>query len=469
MLFSTQSQQSQNLVEGEALPCSFVRFIFAASGWHQLAVSAISVAVFLLDAAPIETQRRIIDAAVKGGTASTILTLIAAQCALIVAFALSKLVMNVYRAWLGESAMRALRVLVEERLARTDVPEDHPNSGTGLAMIFAEADDVGAFVGSSISEPIVEAGFLISVFAYLAALESRMALLSLAVLAPQFVFVPLMQRAINRRVARRTQTLRQFGNDMLAAVPFIGNGRNVERLDEVFALDMGVIKLKFSLNFLMKSYLFVRQHPCSRHWQPARHSRASRDRDGDHLSLGDGKGRRSVERRGRLGAEFLGCGREVRADRAGHRNDRWRRGAETKSVPGEGQDFGRLKTTPMHSLRREGARARRGCARWRSRVPGRRGLHRQGLHRFRQPPNAQPPVRTAMRRYAIRPAPSGSCWTFAELSRAACAPLWRSPGNPALRGGTGSLTDVLKALAQRSSGTLGGSVLPGWPWIRATS
>lgn len=251
MLFSTQSQQSQNLVEGEALPCSFVRFIFAVSGWHQLAVSAISVAVFLLDAAPIETQRRIIDAAVKGGTASTILTLIAAQCALIVAFGLSKLVMNVYRAWLGESATRALRVLVEERLARTDVPEDQPNSGTGLAMIFAEADDVGAFVGSSISEPIVEAGFLISVFAYLAALESRMALLSLAVLAPQFVFVPLMQRAINRRVARRTQTLRQFGNDMLAAVPFIGNGRNVERLDEVFALDMGVIKLKFSLNFLM--------------------------------------------------------------------------------------------------------------------------------------------------------------------------------------------------------------------------
>lgn len=98
--------------------------------------------------------------------------------------------------------------------------------------------------------PIVELGFLVSVFAYLATLESSLMLLSLVVLAPQFTFVPLMQRAINRRVTHRTQVLRQFGDDMLKALPLSGDNRNVERLDEVFALDMGVLELKFSLNFL---------------------------------------------------------------------------------------------------------------------------------------------------------------------------------------------------------------------------
>lgn len=251
MFFSAISQRSQVLVEAKALPRSFVRFIFAATGWHQLAVSAISIAVFLLNAAPIETQRRIIDAAVKGGSASTVLSLIIAQCVIIVAFGLSKLLMNIYRAWLGECATRALRVLVEGRIEQAEATQDHSASGTGLAIIYAEADDVGSFVGSSISAPIVELGFLVSVFAYLAALDGRLMLLSVVVLSPQFVFVPLMQRAINQRVKRRTQVLRQFGDDMLKALPSIGNSRNVERLNEVFALDMGVLQLKFSLKFLM--------------------------------------------------------------------------------------------------------------------------------------------------------------------------------------------------------------------------
>lgn len=238
-------------MEAKALPHSFVGFIFAATGWHQLAVSVISIAVFLLNAAPIETQRRIIDAAVKGGSASTVLSFVIAQCVIIVAFGLSKLLMNIYRAWLGECATRALRVVVERRIERAEATQDHSTSGTGLAIIFAEADDVGSFVGSSISAPIVELGFLVSVFAYLAALDGHLMLLSAAVLSPQFVFVPLMQRAINQRVMLRTQVLRQFGDDALKALPVVGNNRNVERLDEVFVLDMGVLQLKFSLKFLM--------------------------------------------------------------------------------------------------------------------------------------------------------------------------------------------------------------------------
>lgn len=252
MAFSHPARRSLLLADTASLPASFYGFVLREGGWHQGLVCLVSVAVFLLNAAPIELQRRIIDLAVKDGAISAILMLIAANGALILAFGLLKLLMNVYRAWLGESATLTLRMIVESRLRGRDrEAQDHTGSGTGLSMILAEADDVGAFVGSSISLPVVEAGFLISVFIYLTGLDVRMTLLSLAVLLPQFVFVPIMQKAINRRVASRTLILRRFGSGLISMAPAAPDDSGVAPLDAVFMLDIGIFKLKFSLNFLM--------------------------------------------------------------------------------------------------------------------------------------------------------------------------------------------------------------------------
>ncbi len=230
------------------LPPSLLRFVLSSGGWHQAAICILSVAVFLLDTAPIEIQRRIIDTAVHAGSVHAILMLVALQLAVIVIYGLAKLAMNVYRAWLGECATRDLRLVVTERLERIGAESPNLGNGTGLAMILAEADDIGAFVGSSLSLPVVEIGFLASVFVYLAFLDLGMMAASLLILAPQFVFVPLMQRAINRRVAQRTRILRRFGDEILSPSRA---GSSAPRLDEVFAVDVGVFEIKFSLNFLM--------------------------------------------------------------------------------------------------------------------------------------------------------------------------------------------------------------------------
>ena len=234
--------------QASPLPSSLLRFVLLSGGWHQAAVCALSIFVFLLNAAPIETQRRIIDAAVHLGSARAILTLIALQIGLVLAFGLAKLAMNVYRAWLGECATRDLRLVVTQRLEQADEEGSDLANGTGLAMIRAEADDIGGFVGSSLSLPIVEIGFLASVFIYLAFLDLRMMGASLLILAPQFVFVPLMQRAINRRVAQRTRLLRRFGDEILSPSKAESSA---PKLDEVFAVDIGIFEIKFSLNFLM--------------------------------------------------------------------------------------------------------------------------------------------------------------------------------------------------------------------------
>lgn len=247
-LIAAISEPPRTHVQALRLPSSFLRFVLLSGGWHQAAVCALSVGVFLLNAAPIETQRRIIDTAVHVGSIRTILTLVALQIGLVLSYGLAKLAMNVYRAWLGECATRDLRLVVTQRLEHTSEAASDLANGTGLAMILAETDDIGAVVGSSLSLPIVEIGFLASIFVYLAFLDLRMMGASLLILAPQFVFVPLMQRAINRRVAQRTRLLRRFGDEILSPSK---TASSAPRLDEVFVIDIGVFEIKFSLNFLM--------------------------------------------------------------------------------------------------------------------------------------------------------------------------------------------------------------------------
>jgi ABC-type multidrug transport system fused ATPase/permease subunit len=251
-MFRRPSAASSRMALEERLPGTFLEFIWRVSGWNQIGVSLLSVAVFLLHATPIELQRRIIDLAVKGGTVRAILILIAVQAAVVIAFGLLKLLMNVYRGWISEGATRALRLALDARLAaRPTAVMRSAMDGVGVSVVLAESDDVGAFVGSSVSVPIVEIGFLLTVFSYLATLQIWLALLSFVVLLPQLVFVPMLQRAINRRISKRIVLLRQVGAEILVAEPRRDRAAQTDRIDVVFHLNVAVYRLKFTMNFLM--------------------------------------------------------------------------------------------------------------------------------------------------------------------------------------------------------------------------
>jgi ABC-type bacteriocin/lantibiotic exporter with double-glycine peptidase domain len=80
-----------------------------------------------------------------------------------------------------------------------------------------------------------------------------MALAAFSVFLPQVVFVPVMQRAINVRIAGRIATLREVSASMVArdsAAMESGSAQDL-RIDQVFAFNMGIFKIKFSMNFLM--------------------------------------------------------------------------------------------------------------------------------------------------------------------------------------------------------------------------
>jgi ABC-type bacteriocin/lantibiotic exporter with double-glycine peptidase domain len=235
------------------LPRTIMGYVLQASGLHQIALALLSVAVFALSAVPLELQRRIVNDAIGSGAVRTIFLLALAYAGVAILEQALKLVLNVYRAWVSETAVRALRRTLH--VQRADLATDMSSPGiTGveIAMIVEEAQPIGGFVGVSISEPLLQGGILASVIGYMIYLEPWMAALCPLFFLPQLVFVPLMQWAINRRAAARIRTMREVSSGIAGAVVDVLDvpGESA-RIDRVFELNMGIYRFKYSMNLAM--------------------------------------------------------------------------------------------------------------------------------------------------------------------------------------------------------------------------
>jgi len=239
--------------DGVRLPDSLARFILDTTGHHQVLVSILTVAVFLLELAPLELQRRIVNELTDRRDYRTVVLLAAAYAGLVLVQGGIKLGLNVYRNWISESSTRMLRRKIKTLMHPDGAATAAPQSGVEAAMVVAEVEPIGGFIGSSVSEPLLQFGILFTVIGYLAFLEPWMAGLTFAIFLPHILVVPLMQKAINARTALRVQALREVSIGIVApargdqAISAAASGL----IDRVFELNMGIYKLKFSMNFVM--------------------------------------------------------------------------------------------------------------------------------------------------------------------------------------------------------------------------
>jgi len=235
------------------LPRSLVRYVLEISGVHQLALSVLTVAVFLVELIPLELQRRTINDIVKHRAFGFVIVLCAIYAGVVLVHGLTKLVLNVYRNWVGEHAVRELRKRIRSLDDSASPAATDPEAqGVQVSMIVSEVEPVGAFVGSYISEPLLQGGVMLSMLAYMIHLDAWMALIAVAIFVPQVVFVPLMQRAIVDRTSSRVRVLRGLSISIVQAPGAGGRAREDDAsIERVFQLDMGIFKLKFTMNFLM--------------------------------------------------------------------------------------------------------------------------------------------------------------------------------------------------------------------------
>jgi hypothetical protein len=235
------------------LPKGLYRFVLAASPVHQAALAALTTLVFLISAAPIEMQRRIVNGALKQGSFERIAILAISYVGLELCQGVLKMAMNVYRGWVGENSVRYLRCKVLGLGAKPGSRScGSHDDGVDIAIVVAEADPIGEFVGVAFSEPLLQCGILVVLLGYMAYLQPLMAGVCVAALAPQILFVPPMQGMINRRASARVLTLRSIGSAISRHLG-LGAGRRRQRgrVQHVFNLNMGIYRIKYLMNFMM--------------------------------------------------------------------------------------------------------------------------------------------------------------------------------------------------------------------------
>jgi len=236
------------------IPGNIYRYVLETSGWHQLSLVVLTVAVFLLEIVPLELQRRVVNDLVKHRDYRFILILCAVYAGTVLVQGATKLALNIYRSWVAERATRDLRRRVHALVSSTSTASSTPEAeGVQASMIVAEVESIGGFVGGSGSEPLLQGGILVSVLAYMIHVDFWMAATAFVLFVPQLVFVPLMQGAMNRRTGARIQIIRQLSISVVEgkSSDAARDRADDERIQHVFELNMGIFRLKFSMNFLM--------------------------------------------------------------------------------------------------------------------------------------------------------------------------------------------------------------------------
>ena len=232
------------------------RYIWSVSARSQLILSALAIAVFLLGLAPLELQRRIVNGAVDRQSFQFILTL----CLIYVAVALLhgglKFALNVYKGSVSEAANRRLRMQVDPMATDDSAPQNGSGEkGVKISIVVSEVEAVGGFVGSSFSEPVLNAGILLSVFGYMLFMQPWMALVALMIFSPQLLFIPFLQKAINLRTKRRIERLREVSVDIVneGADDAKASSKDTfrKRIKDVYHLNMQIFVRKFGMIFLM--------------------------------------------------------------------------------------------------------------------------------------------------------------------------------------------------------------------------
>ena len=190
---------------------NFYRTIWDATWRQQITLIFLSITVAGLAAVPLKLQQLTINELVYGTkTLEKLAWLCAGYLAVVLLNAALKFLRRYKISLLAEGSVRRARELLYEnqvagsKRGTSGVPE----KGTLLGMITSDAEDVGAFTGSAIADPLVLIGTLVSVIGFMMLVQPVLGIIALLILLPQAFIVIGIQKYINKGVRKRVQLLR---------------------------------------------------------------------------------------------------------------------------------------------------------------------------------------------------------------------------------------------------------------------
>ncbi|WP_108660140.1 ABC transporter ATP-binding protein [Acuticoccus kandeliae] len=234
------------------------RFILRTSRRGQVRVAFLTSLVTPLAFVPLEIQRRFVETAVGSRQVRILAILGAVYLAVLLVQGTLKYFLNVTKGEILEEVTRDLRrrVVAWEEGLGSATPRPPIDEGTRASMIISEAEDVGGFASDSIALPLLQAGTILWVLAYLFWIEWPIAVLAMAIYAPQALIVPRVQATINRMIRMKTLRVRRLGDDVGQMSRLQAEQRlrlqihAAIAIDNVFLLRMMIYRRKYFLTAL---------------------------------------------------------------------------------------------------------------------------------------------------------------------------------------------------------------------------
>ncbi len=169
---------------------------------------------------------------------------------------------NTYKGRLGERLLRRLRYELISRILRFPLPHFRKvSAGELIPMISAEVEPLGGYMGDAFAQPLIQAGTLLTIVAFLFVQNPIMGLAAISLYPIQGYLIPKLQRRVNQLGKERVRAVRKLSERVGEAVAGIGEVRAhgtgayeradfTDRLGLVFKIRFEIFQRKSVVKFL---------------------------------------------------------------------------------------------------------------------------------------------------------------------------------------------------------------------------
>jgi len=257
-----------------AIERSIFGFIWKYSKRDQLILLAVTATLFPLLYLTLELPKRIINDAIGAssevvevwGFALEQTTFLVILCfaflAAVLAHGLMKMRINTMKGVLSERMLRRFRYQLIRRALRFPQPYfERVSQGELVSMITAESEPMGGLMGDAISQPVLQAGQMLTILSFLFLQSVWFGLAAVALIPVQAWLIPRLQRQINLLNKHRIQEVRvlaaQIGENAAGAATLRQNGGWRYRLalisaqlGRLFGIRFEIYQKKFFMKFI---------------------------------------------------------------------------------------------------------------------------------------------------------------------------------------------------------------------------
>ncbi len=169
---------------------------------------------------------------------------------------------NVSKGQLGERMLRRLRFILFSRILRFPLPHFRKTSqGELIAMVTAEVEPMGGFIGDAVAQPVFQGGTLITILAFIMIQDPILGVAAIALYPLQGWLIPKMQKKVNMLAKQRVQAVRKLSERIGEAVAGIEeihahDASELEladfssRVGAIFGIRYDIYRRKFMIKFL---------------------------------------------------------------------------------------------------------------------------------------------------------------------------------------------------------------------------